>query len=283
MADAKYSYSYNADGLLSASGDLVITYDADHPRIETTALDLVTDHWSYNSYGELTGYTAKNDGQAIYSYTLVRDALSRITQKAETLNAVTNVWEYTYDVSGRLTEVKLNNQVRSQYQYDANGNRIGGHVNGTTTTATYDDQDRLTQYNLNQYTNNLNGEITQRVHGLTNATLSLTYNPFGYVKSITKNSDTKIYLLDSMNRRIKVSKNNQFQKYFVYQDELRLAAELDQQLNIAKRFVYGTKSHVPDYFIAGTEKYRIISDNLGSPRLVIRVSDGQVMQRMNHD
>ena len=281
--NSQINYSYNADGLLSASGDLVITYDADHPRIETTALDLVTDHWSYNSYGELTGYTAKYDGQAIYSYTLVRDALSRITQKTETLNAVTNVWDYTYDVSGRLTEVKLNNQVRSLYQYDANGNRIGGHVNGTTTTATYDDQDRLLQMNLNQYINNANGEMIQRVHGLTNATLSLTYNPFGYVKSITKNSDTKIYLLDSMNRRIKVSKNNQFQKYFVYQDELRLAAELDQQLNIAKRFVYGTKSHVPDYFIAGTEKYRIISDNLGSPRLVIRVSDGQVMQRMNHD
>lgn len=48
-------------------------------------------------------------------------------------------------------------------------------------------------------------------------------------------------------------------------------------------FVYGSRFNVPDYLIKGGVTYRIISDHLGSPRLVVNAVTGQVVQRMDYD
>jgi RHS repeat-associated protein len=60
-------------------------------------------------------------------------------------------------------------------------------------------------------------------------------------------------------------------------------AELDGAGNVVARFVYGTKAHVPDYVEKGGVTYRILSDHLGSVRLVVDVSTGAVAQRMDYD
>lgn len=49
------------------------------------------------------------------------------------------------------------------------------------------------------------------------------------------------------------------------------------------RFIYAEKPNVPSYLIKNGELYRILSDHLGSPRLVIKTSDGTVAQRMDYD
>jgi putative transposase len=46
-------------------------------------------------------------------------------------------------------------------------------------------------------------------------------------------------------------------------------AELDATGNVISRFVYGSKVNAPDYMIKNSVTYRILSDHLGSPRLVI--------------
>lgn len=60
-------------------------------------------------------------------------------------------------------------------------------------------------------------------------------------------------------------------------------AELDSSGNIVSRFVYASKANVPDYMIKGGVTYRIISDHLGSPRLVVDVSTGTIVQRLDYD
>lgn len=47
--------------------------------------------------------------------------------------------------------------------------------------------------------------------------------------------------------------------------------------------MYGTRANVPDYIIKGGVTYRIISDYLGSPRLVIDTTTGTVAQRVDYD
>jgi RHS repeat-associated protein len=49
------------------------------------------------------------------------------------------------------------------------------------------------------------------------------------------------------------------------------------------RFVYGTRSNVPDYMIKGGVTYRLIADHLGSVRLVVNTADGSVVQRIDYD
>ena len=46
------------------------------------------------------------------------------------------------------------------------------------------------------------------------------------------------------------------------------------------RFVYGTKLHVPAYMIKGGTTYRIVSDHLGSVRLVINTDTHEIVQRL---
>jgi RHS repeat-associated protein len=49
------------------------------------------------------------------------------------------------------------------------------------------------------------------------------------------------------------------------------------------RFVYASKAHVPDYIVKGGATYRIISDHLGSVRLVVNVSTGAIAQQIDYD
>ena len=69
----------------------------------------------------------------------------------------------------------------------------------------------------------------------------------------------------------------------LYQDNLNPVAELDGAGNVVSRFVYASKLNVPDYMIRGGQRYRIISDQLGSPRLVVNAQTGNVVQRIDYD
>lgn len=66
-------------------------------------------------------------------------------------------------------------------------------------------------------------------------------------------------------------------------DQLNPVAELDGNNNIVSQFVYGTRINVPDYMIRDGNTYRIISDPLGSVRLVVDTVTGAVMQRLDYD
>jgi hypothetical protein len=61
---------------------------------------------------------------------------------------------------------------------------------------------------------------------------------------------------------------------FLYQNQINPVAELDGSGNLVSRFVYASKANVPGYMIKNGVTYRIISDHLGSPRLVVDVTIG---------
>jgi len=89
--------------------------------------------------------------------------------------------------------------------------------------------------------------------------------------------------VDGRNRRIGKKVNGALTQEFIYRDQLNPVAELDGVGNVVSRFVYGSKSNVPDYMIKAGVTYRIISDHLGSPRLVVNSADGSIAQRMDYD
>jgi RHS repeat-associated protein len=73
-------------------------------------------------------------------------------------------------------------------------------------------------------------------------------------------------------------------KGWLYQDQLRPVAQLDGSgTNVVARFVYGSKANVPDYMITSGGTYRILSDHLGSPRAVVDVSSGNLIETINFD
>jgi RHS repeat-associated protein len=91
------------------------------------------------------------------------------------------------------------------------------------------------------------------------------------------------YLLDGEGRRLGKKRNGALINGFLYDGRLRPIAELDGAGAVVATFVYALHSNVPEYMNKGGVDYRIVTDTLGSPRLVLRSSDGSIMQRMDYD
>jgi RHS repeat-associated protein len=89
--------------------------------------------------------------------------------------------------------------------------------------------------------------------------------------------------VDGNNRRIGKRINGALVQGFLYRNRLQIAAELNSSNAVVSRFVYATRGNVPDFMIRSALTYRIISDHLGSPRLVVNTTDGTIAQRMDYD
>jgi RHS repeat-associated protein len=113
---------------------------------------------------------------------------------------------------------------------------------------------------------------------------SYTYDALGNLITVLQPGVPRIdYVIDAQNRRVGRKVNGVFTRAWLYQNQLNPVAELDGAGNIVSRFVYGTRANVPDYMIRAGVTYRMISDNLGSVRLVVDTSTGVVVQRMDYD
>jgi len=272
------AYTYDADGLLTGSGAMTLSRDVQNGLLTGTTLGGITTANTYNEFGELTSFGSS----APFNTSYTRDKLGRITQKVETIQGITTTTDYVYDVAGRLTGVAENGVAVSVYGYDSNGNRINGYNKAGGILAFYDAQDRLTSWNGTNYTYTANGELASKTS--TTGTTSYNYDVLGNLMSATlPNATTVDYIIDGRNRRIGKKVNGTLVQGFLYKDQLNPIAELDGAGNVVSRFVYGSKGNVPDYMIKAGVTYRIISDHLGSPRLVVSTADNSIVQRMDYD
>ncbi len=274
------TYQYDNDGLLTGAGSLVIGRNAQNGMIGGTILGNMSDTLGYNTFGEVVDYRVSYNASEIFSTQFARDNLGRITEKTETVDGATSVYNYEYDETGRLIRVKKDSALISEYAYDSNGNRLSYN----TTTGTYDAQDRLNTYGNNTYTYTTNGELLTRTDTSTSETTTYTYDVLGNLVSVALPNGSQIeYVIDGQNRRIGKKVNGTLVQGFLYQGSLSPVAELDNNGALISRFVYANHVNVPDYMIRGGVTYRIIADHLGSPRLVVNTATGQVVQEMDYD
>ncbi len=277
------TFQYDPDSLLTQAGTLTLTRHTQHALLTGTTLGSVTDSLSYNSFGELSTYQANNSGSALLGVQYTRDALGRITQKTETIGGVTDTYTYDYDLAGRLIDVTKNGASAAHYDYDGNGNRLSVTRPGTgTVSGTYDAQDRLVTYGAVSYTYSANGDLQTATSG--GQTTTYNYDVFGNLTAVTLPTGTQIeYVIDGQNRRIGKKVNGTLTQSFLYSGQLRPVAELDATGNLISRFVYGTKVNVPEYMVMGGTTYRLLTDHLGSVRLVLDAATGTIAQRLDYD
>ncbi|MDD3518629.1 MAG: hypothetical protein PHQ14_09785 [Chromatiales bacterium] len=272
------TYAYDADGLLTQAGSLDLARSPEHGLLTGTTQGSVTTSHSYNAFGEPTETSATIGATATATHSYTRDALGRITSITEVIDGVTTTHSYSYDPAGRLI-ASTRNGVTTTWSYDQNGNRT--HRNGSL-IATYDAQDRILTHGGNSYSHTTAGDLKTKVTGGTTTTYD--YDEYGNLLQVTLPGDLTIdYLIDGRNRRIGKQINGTLVQGFLYQDQLNPIAELDGSGNVRSRFVYGDKPNVPAYLIRDGNTYRIISDHLGSPRLVIDVVTGEIVQRIDYD
>jgi RHS repeat-associated protein len=192
------------------------------------------------------------------------------------------------------------------YAYDDNSNRAFKRVctfntpcdeqnpcsSGVDEDGTYDDQDRMVTYGTASYAYRADGSLLTKTVG--NDVTAYHYDAYGNLKEVELPNGWAIrYTVDGRNRRVarRVYDDQevlQDERRWLWQGQLRIVAELDGNDAVTKRFVYGTKVNVPEYVItyssgSPTGTYRLITDQLGSLRLVVNTANGSIAQRMQHD
>ncbi len=164
------------------------------------------------------------------------------------------------------------------YGYDDNGNRALGP---SGQVGVVDAQDRLSAYGTKRYTYGANGELRTKVDAAESSTY--TYDVLGSLISVGLRGKSIEYVIDGVGRRVGKRVGGVLTKGFLYRSRLQPIAELDGAGKVVSSFVYGTRPNVPDVMVKAGETYRLVSDHLGSVRLVVNAATGAVAQRIDYD
>ena len=272
--------------------------------VGATSLGKISESITYNSFGELTSDSFSLSGDKSDKNSLKteykRDASGRIISVLSNNSMLSLARSFSYDSEGRLGKVTNGIIGEREYQYDQNGNRSSIKIGGRKINATYDAQDRLLTYGNLEFTYSQNGELAQKIehdsecdsggrfdrddHKGKQRITKYTFDSFGNLKSVVlPNSKTIEYILDGQNRRIGKKINGQLVQGFIFQSQTQIAAELDGNGKLVKRFIYGAKANVPDYMVYQGAKYRIISDHVGTPKLVVKADTGKLVEALLFD
>jgi len=280
------SFEYDRDGLLIQAGALNLTRESASGLLGSTTLGVVSVSIDYNAFAEPRTRQIEVNDNPVLGFGFTRDKLGRIEQLTETLGGSTVALDYRYDLAGRLIEVRQNDTPIETYTYDANSNRIQSTTAAGTIDYDYDDQDRLIEATgpagttTYEYTDA--GELEAKTAPA--GTTTYNYDAAGNLREVTLPDGTVIeYLIDGLDRRVGKRVNGELVKGWLYRGLLNPVAELDAQGNVVTRFVYGERPNVPAYMIRDGKTYRIVSDHLGSPRLLIDTDTGEVVQQMAYD
>ncbi|NOT33999.1 MAG: DUF4157 domain-containing protein [Candidatus Eisenbacteria bacterium] len=278
-------YGYDDDGLVTRAGPLTIARDADNGLMTGTTLasSTIASVEAYNGFGEPLVSALARGSDTLWKASYTRDGLGRITGISESVLGTTTAYVYAYSDTGFLKSVSTAGTVTELYAYDGNGNRSQFNSPGDSASALNDDdQDRQLRYKDTRYTYTASGELATSITGTD--TTRFTYDPLGnLIKIRFQSTDSLNYLVDGRNRRVARKWNGVVTRKWLYQDQLEPVAELNGSDSLLVRYVYATKSHVPDLMIKGDTTYRIVSDHLGSVRLVVNATSGWIAERMDYD
>jgi RHS repeat-associated protein len=276
------AFQYDADGLLTRAGAATLTRTPSDGFVSGVAAAGVTTAYGYDATGATASRVTTVGGVEAASATYIRDALGRIQTKTETILGVTRIEDYTYDAAGRLIGVTRNGAPFAAYTYDINGNRLTATTAAGTSTAAYDGQDRLLSTTGATYAYTPSGRLLTRTQST--GTTTYGYDGLGNLTSVTLPDSTVVsYLHDAGGRRIGRRVNGLLTHAFVYQGRLRPVAEVDASGAVLTRYVYGTDANVPEYFVRGGVTYRVVTDQLGSPRLIVNTATGAIVQQIDYD
>jgi RHS repeat-associated protein len=283
---ATQNYAYDADGDPTTVAGLSLTWDTANRFYTGSSIGVgataITTSRGYNNFADPVADSASVGGSTVYAADYGRDLLGRLSQRSETTNGNTTTNNYTYDSRGRLTDVSQAGSSTYHYSYDANGNRTSATSPAGTVTADYDAQDRLVRQGSATYTYAATGHLstTTTPAGVT----SYSYDELGELTHVGQPGGTSIdYLYDGAGRRIAKKVNGSMTTGWIYGTGPAPLAQTNGTGAVTSTFTYANSGTIPALITTGGITYRVVTDHLGSPRLVINTNTGVIAQRLDYD
>jgi len=279
---ASYSLTRDPDALLTSVGDMSIVRERLTGLMSSLSLGVVSSAHEFNAVQELTSSVHKVGTATQFAEELGYDGAGRVTSQRITDAAGQRTWTFTYDAAGRLTSTSLDGVIQERWSHDGNGDRVDIVKAGVPVSVSHDAQDRLVTYGGASFTWDVRGRLATKTEA--GGTTLLDYDEAGALRSVTLPDGTsRSYAYDAEGRRVARFVNGVFERGYLWDGALRLAAEVDGEGAVLATYLYAEGINAPEAVVRGGETFRIISDHLGTPRLVLRASDGVVVQRLDWD
>jgi RHS repeat-associated protein len=205
-----------------------------------------------------------------------------VVQRSESVLGESHDYVYSYDAHGRLERVQRDGIESESYGYDDNGNRSTASNAGGSRSASHGADDRLLSDGPRSYEHDARGARSAVHDGA--GTTSYRYDALGALRSVLLSDGRQLeYVVDGEGRRIGKKVGGVLVQQLFYRDALRPVAMRGASDRALTRFIYGQNLNVPDAMIKDGVAYRLISDAVGSVRLVVNTSDDSVAQRIDYD
>ena len=180
--------------------------------------------------------------------------------------------QYTYDNFGNRTTVNLSNV---NYTY------LNNNINQTNKYSwTQSGSTKHREFNYNN-AGQLTGTVNKTGNTITSSK-NFNYDIFGNLNTVTWASQNLEFKYDAFDRQIATYLNGAVKRKLVYGIGNLPIAELNENDRIINTFVYADQN-TPILMRKGSVDYYIVSDIRGSVRMVVKTTDGNVLQKIEYD
>ncbi len=272
-------FAYDGSGLLTRVGPLTLTRDSASGLVTATKLGVVETRQTFDANGSLMRATTTVRGDVVFELRYTRDVLGRIASVSQTTgHGKPSRTAYAYDAAGRLSAVRENGRPAESEGYDPAGNRVAVNRPSATLKAAYDDRDRAMTWGSRHYSWSPDGSLTRVIEDA--SATSFTYDDFGALRTATLPDGREVsYLVDADGRRVGRRVGRNIVAGYLYRLDGFVAAETDPKGRVVSRFGYDDLGHLA-LVERGGIAYRVITDAVGSPLLVIDSRNGNIAEAM---
>jgi RHS repeat-associated protein len=290
---ASINYLWDVYGRVINSGSLNIIRRPFSGEITTINNGNIQETRTYDDWSLLTEQKVKYNGAEIYKADYLYDGMQRIKQLNEMVAGITTQFNYQYNARGQLEEVLKNGIVAEQYAYDNFGNRTTVNLNNVNYTYLNNAFNQANKYSWTQagvakyreFNYNNAGQLTETV-SKTGSTITsnknFSYDVFGNLNTVNWASQNLEFKYDAFDRQIATYLNGAAKRKLVYGVGYLPLGELNENDRIINTFVYADQN-TPILMRKGSVDYYIVSDIRGSVRMVVKATDGNVLQKMEYD
>jgi RHS repeat-associated protein len=279
---AAIGFAYDGAGNLTTVGPLSLSRSPTTGLVTGSSLGAVRTSYRYNANDWLMGATTTVKGRTVMDLSYTRDALGRVTSVVQTgPHGAKTTTDYTYNSADLLAKVLVNGRSVETDSYDGPGNRTSATTPAGTTRATYNADNQLTTWGKTSYSWAPDGNLA-RVSDAAGTT-SYTFDDLGRLRHVSlPDVESVTYLVDAQGQRVGREVDGRLVTGYLYDAAGEVVAETNAAGALVARYGYDQLGHLA-LVEEGGNTYRVVTDQNGSPLLVVNSKSGAVADAITYD